>query len=280
MRRFLTFLEEHSLELTTFLSHFTKLKSVNLSNTHATIDTVKDVLMANPTISHLNLLGTPICDEEMLGLLASEPKLFYNMDNLLHPVFLSFHQRAPYDAAFWFPAPRSTVLGGAHAALPFFTPQRIVQAFTDYLTPFKAGDIVSWKQSMGLFASACMSYGPRPEGSKWGERFISIIPGDDPQFALQGTYVLVITLGHPRNSYAFLRMFRDSESGSPILDSGFCMGVKDFINVLVEEGRPAPTKLSVDNLIKLIKRTHFKRMDAEEFRWFGPSSSSLQTERE
>ncbi|KAJ8519328.1 hypothetical protein ONZ45_g3712 [Pleurotus djamor] len=263
----------HSTELTSLLANCTKLKSVDLSNTNATIDTVRTVLTANPTISYLNLFGTLISDEDVLGLLASHPKCFYHMDVLLHPIFLSFHnhKRLPYDAAFWFPSPVTLWMGkgGAYPTLPFFTPQRIVQAFTDYLMPFKTLSIDYWQRHLGLFASACMSYGPRPEGTKWGERYISMIPGDHPRFSLQGTYVLAIMVEDPRNSYAFLRML--IEDGMPTLDPAFRMGVKDFIDFLVKEGRPAPTNASVNSLIKLIKRTRLKRMDADEAQRFGVS---------
>ncbi|KAJ8472358.1 hypothetical protein ONZ45_g16679 [Pleurotus djamor] len=256
-------------ELATLLLHCKNLKSVNLSNTQATVDVVKENLTANPTISDLNLLGTSISDKEILDLLANEPKLFYHMDSLLHPVFLSFHDYTPYNAAFWFPHPPSIFAGSAFPALPFFTPQRIIQAFTDYLTPFRNRPIDSYDQHLGLFASACMSYGPRPEGSKWGERFISIIPGDRPRFGPQGAYVLAIMPNSPRSSYAFLRMVnRNGPDGIPALDREFCMGVKDFIDFLVEEGRPAPTKQSISKLIKLINRKHLKRMDADEFEKF------------
>ncbi|KAJ8472359.1 hypothetical protein ONZ45_g16678 [Pleurotus djamor] len=62
-------------ELTSLLVNFTKLKSVNLSNTQATIDTIKKMLTANPTISTMNLLGTSISNEEILPLFPQERTL-------------------------------------------------------------------------------------------------------------------------------------------------------------------------------------------------------------
>ncbi|KAJ8514832.1 hypothetical protein ONZ45_g7663 [Pleurotus djamor] len=257
------------------------VKSVNLSKMpNVTIDCVRGILTAIPTISCLNLLGTPISNEDMVGLLSTEPKLFYHMDVLLHKVFLSFHEHAPYDAAFWFPAPASVMAGGASSAIPYFTPQRIVQTFTDYLSPFAGQPMMMSLSSayLGLLGLACMSYGPRPEGQKWGERFISILPTDEPRLGMRTTYVLATTEMSKR-SYAFVRIVQNN--GSPVLDPDFRKEARDFFKFLVDEGRPAPTAASVDKLVDLIDKVGYKLMgdaELEEFKrmmvWYVNNSES------
>ncbi|KAJ8519780.1 hypothetical protein ONZ45_g3297 [Pleurotus djamor] len=244
------------------------VKSVNLARMpNVTIDCVRGILTVIPTISCLNLLGTPISNEDIVGLLSTEPELFYHMDVLLHKVFLSFHEHAPYDAAFWFPAPASIMAGGASSAIPYFTPQRIVQTFTDYLSPFAAEPMMMSLSSayLGLLGLACMSYGPRPEGQKWGERFISILPTDEPRLGMRTTYVLVTTEMSKR-SYAFVRIVQNN--GSPVLDPDFRKEARDFFKFLVDEGRPAPTASSVDKLVDLIDKVGYKLMSDAELEEF------------
>ncbi|KAK7440634.1 hypothetical protein VKT23_016982 [Stygiomarasmius scandens] len=65
------------------------IKSLNLSgNQNISVAVVTDALTILPKLLRLVLLNTSIANEDLSELMSSSPKLFYNLHDLVHPVFL------------------------------------------------------------------------------------------------------------------------------------------------------------------------------------------------
>ncbi|KAI0321731.1 hypothetical protein OF83DRAFT_186083 [Amylostereum chailletii] len=169
------------MQLIPALSH--DLQSIDLSNNPSlTIDAVRCILTAAPKLQKLWLLGCPITSGEVYHLVESSPALLYHMEALIHPAFLQplvdDMDYCPYKPAFTFfgldQFPRT-------AALPYFTPTRIVRALTVFLRPM----IPSKSNRMAMMSSP-LSSGHVPqvafsgicfdEGQSWRERTVANIP--------------------------------------------------------------------------------------------------------
>ncbi|KAK7440622.1 hypothetical protein VKT23_016970 [Stygiomarasmius scandens] len=65
------------------------IMSLNLSGNHnICAQTIIEVLSALPKLTRLVLLNTSIADDQLLELMSTSPKLFYNLYDLVHPAFL------------------------------------------------------------------------------------------------------------------------------------------------------------------------------------------------
>ncbi|KAI0321736.1 hypothetical protein OF83DRAFT_1097713 [Amylostereum chailletii] len=172
---------EQVMQLTPALSH--DLQSLDLSNNPSlTIDAVRCILTAAPKLQKLWLLGCPITSDEIYRLVESSPALLYHMEALIHLAFLQplvdDMDYCPYEPAF-------TFLGSGEslrtAALPYFTPTRIVRALTVLLRPMLPNEndpmeMVSYPVSSGHVPQVAFSGICFEEDQSWRERTMANIP--------------------------------------------------------------------------------------------------------
>lgn len=260
----LTGLPLSSDQIIDFVTQQSDIQRLKLSNMpHITIDTVRKLLVSAPSISHLTLLGTTIENDSILELLEEEPKLFYNMEALVHPALLRFSSAAPFKPAFSFPGLLLPFLvGGSCPSLPFFTPQRIVNMFFDFIMG------MSWK-GMGvprpglyigigmmpgssMLALACLA-SDRAEGQKWSERQVPIYPLFSKGYLVGEGWMLALS----EDSYAFCRHLDAEGENMEVLD------LDGFLSAMEAEGRPAALSASVAKLKELIAEVEIKDMDKE-----------------
>ncbi|KAF9498471.1 hypothetical protein BDN71DRAFT_1412454 [Pleurotus eryngii] len=258
----LTGLPLSSDQILDFVSQHSDIQRLKLSNMpHVTIDTLRKLLTSVPPISHLNLLGTSIANESILELLAEEPKLFYSMEALIHPALLTYAKKALYKAAFTFPGISGASMIGGCSALPFFTPQRIVQAFSDFLRgilrnemSMPGGGLRFGAMGSSMLALACLaSY--RTQGQKWSERRVPILPLFCDGFFSGEGWALIVS----DSVYSFCRLL-DGEAeggGKDVLD------LDGFLSAMGAEGRPAPLPASVSELKGFIAEAKLQAMDVE-----------------
>ncbi|KAG9219118.1 hypothetical protein CCMSSC00406_0001528 [Pleurotus cornucopiae] len=258
----LTGLPLSSDQILDFVSQHSDIQRLKLSNMpNVTIDTVRNLLTSVPSISHLNLLGTSIANESILELLAEEPKLFYNMEALIHPALLTYAKKAPYKAAFTFPGISGASMIGGCSALPFFTPQRVVQAFSDFLRgilrdemSMPGGGLRFGAMGSSKLALACLaSY--RTQGQKWSERRVPILPLFCDGFLSGEGWALIVS----GSVYSFCRLLDGEAEGSDkdVLD------LDGFLSAMGAEGRPAPLPASVSELKGFIAEAKLQAMDVE-----------------
>ncbi|KAL4255764.1 hypothetical protein AB1N83_011361 [Pleurotus pulmonarius] len=258
----LTGLPLSSDQILDFVSQHSDVQHLKLSNmAHVTIDTVRQLLTSTPSISHLTLLGTPIANKSVLELLAEEPKLFYNMEALIHPALLAYAKHAPYKAAFTFPGISGASMIGGCPALPYFTPQRIVQAFSDFLRgilrngmSIPGGGLYFGSMGSSMLALACLA-SHRTQGQKWGERRVPILPVFCAGFFGGEGWALIVS----DSVYSFCRLPGiEGETGDKdVLD------LDGFLNVMESEGRPAPLPASVSELKGFIAEAQLQAMDVK-----------------
>ncbi|KAJ8698177.1 hypothetical protein PTI98_004915 [Pleurotus ostreatus] len=257
----LTGLPLSSDQILDFVSQHSDIQYLRLSSMpHVTIDTVRKLLTLVPSISHLTLLGTSIANESILELLAGEPKLFYNMEALIHPVLLTYAKKAPYKAAFTFPGISGASIGGC-PALPFFTPQRIVQVFSDFLRGILRNEMSMARKALlfgamgsSMLALACLA-SDRTQGQKWSERRVPILPLFCDGFFNGEGWALIVS----DSVYSFCRLLDREAEGS---DKDF-LDLDGFLSAMRAEGRPAPLPASVSELKGFIAEAKLQAMNVE-----------------
>ncbi|KAF4574873.1 hypothetical protein EYR36_006224 [Pleurotus pulmonarius] len=258
----LTGLPLSSDQIIDFVSQHSDIQRLKLSNMpHVTIDTVRKLLASAPSISHLTLLGTTIENDSILELLEEEPKLFYNMEALVHPALLRFSSAAPYKPAFSFPGLLLPFLvGGSCPSLPFFTPQRIVNMFSDFIMGMswkgmgvsRPGLYIGMMSGSSMLALACLA-SDRAEGQKWSERQVPIYPLFSKGYLVGEGWTLALS----EDSYAFCRHLDAEGENMEVLD------LDGFLSAMEAEGRPAALPASVAKLKELIAEVQIKDMNLE-----------------
>ncbi|PBK59564.1 hypothetical protein ARMSODRAFT_966802 [Armillaria solidipes] len=161
------------------------IRTLNLSgNANITGDTIRKVLTARPTLVCLVLLNTSVHDEELKELIITEPKLFYHMQDLIHPFLLNQAEGDPDEASsypngFSFIGYASSGADGIPiASLLFFNPPKIVQGLTDALISYAAMPKFSIPSpSMCyFFPRVAFSSAVRSVTREWSERYVSTFP--------------------------------------------------------------------------------------------------------
>ncbi|KIJ63033.1 hypothetical protein HYDPIDRAFT_29729 [Hydnomerulius pinastri MD-312] len=170
-----------------------RVQSLNLShNPVITIQAVRHIISTLPELKRLVLMDCPlISGPDISSLLNDEPALFYNLEALIHPLFLRPYNNSTDDPQwpiqFTFigtgPLP-NTMAPMPLCALPFFSPIAVIQSFTDILRPncyppsWAANHLPSAANvPPSLFAAAL-----RKPGQAWAERTITHVP----QFSIRG----------------------------------------------------------------------------------------------
>ncbi|KAJ8698182.1 hypothetical protein PTI98_004920 [Pleurotus ostreatus] len=258
----LTGLPLSSDQILEFVSQRGDIQRLRLSNMpYVTIDTVRKLLTLVPPISHLNLLGTPIADEAIFELLSKEPKLFYHVEALVHPALLRYDATASYKAAFTFPGVLCPLVGGC-PAVPFFTPQKVVQMFFDFATGmYRKGRAIPGvgfyvgPRGSTMLATACLA-SDRAQGQKFGERSVPIFPLFCKGYLDGEGWALLVS----ETAYSFCRLLK-GEAGAADME---LLDLDGFLAAMEAEGRPAPLPASVSELKGLVAEIGLEIMDKKE----------------
>ena len=167
-----------SEQIISMVSQFQNVEVLKLShNTNVTIDTVRGVLSSLPRLRSLFLLDTSVAGEDLCNLLVDEPKLFFNIETLVHPHFLTLNE-GTYPNAFSLVTTPTHMHSVAIASLPCFTPALVVQALVDYLSAFteiQTSNIISILQST-LLPQVILASDVRRSGQSWAERNVPVFP--------------------------------------------------------------------------------------------------------
>jgi hypothetical protein len=143
-----------------------KMRTLNLSyNKDITVDTVCQILTSFPLLKRLVLLGCmSITDDDIKEILTSDPKLFYNLEALIHPFLLK--DKAFYPNAFSYIGIMSDYGKISSCSLAYFSPPAIVQALTDLLPCVTSEDArFSGIMTSGLAAQSTFCAALRDEHS-------------------------------------------------------------------------------------------------------------------
>lgn len=160
------------------------IRTLNLSgNANITGDTIRKVLTARPTLVCLVLLNTSVRDKELKELIITEPKLFYHMQDLIHPFLLNqaesdANEASSYPNAFSFISYTRWDDGIPVASLPFLNPPKIVQSLTDALISYATMPkfSISSPSMCYFFPRVAFSFAVRPVTREWSKRYVSTFP--------------------------------------------------------------------------------------------------------
>ena len=171
------------------LSHFslTGEQLIELSSAHECVEVLNISHMQQITTAILRrlipilpnlrrlVLWNTIPDADVLSLLSESPELFYNIDSLIHPVFFGPLGQGTF-TAFSHITTKETQI--SIASLPYFTPGQLVQALTDYLSLFRAGNGHNSLMLMSCEIPILTAYASavREPGRSWSERIVPFIP--------------------------------------------------------------------------------------------------------
>lgn len=246
-------------------SEVTSLKLSHNPNLRTT--DLEEILQRGPhTIRRMILFDTGISNAEIVLLLDTKPKLFYHLESIIHPVFLSgFYTKEPV-----IPSPRFT-----HAmicdspwsvSLPYFTPNTLAQGLTDFLSPLPPTNPYDYSifdgPLTGMAAYAACSRSRNPELA-WGERTVAYVPRNlqwgNVMDLKKGEWMLVMgydMIKYPKRKffYAILRANKAGEEfladeNSPKTKTQDVLRKPEYVDVfdirgffkeLEAEGRPAP----------------------------------------
>lgn len=141
-----------------------------------TIDILRQLIPLLPNLRRLVLLHT-LPDADLLTLLSESPELFYRIDSIIHFAFLRRLGEAVSPVAF------SHIVTNDSgevvvASVPYFTPDQVAQALTDYLSLLKSKDpyttLTTMRYELPLLASYASAV--RDPGRSWSERIVPFIP--------------------------------------------------------------------------------------------------------
>jgi hypothetical protein len=143
-----------------------------------------------------------------LSLLSESPELFYRIDSFIHLAFLRHLEEAVFPAVFSHVIMHDPIL--AVASLPYFTPDQLVQALTDYLSRFRFGKIfrisTSMEDELPLLASYASAV--REPGRSWSERIVPFIPSNELN-ECEGWFLAWSVLD-PSIHYAFAKINKEA----------------------------------------------------------------------
>lgn len=233
------------------------VERLNLSpNPNISIDVLRHVLSTSTKFRRLILLDTSISSEQIYQLLVDEPKLFYNLEELVHPALFSWQDPAEYP-------PRFTYVGlGQNApcavSLAIFTPATVVQSLTDFLSAMSDSDGLDSYGIVGssLVPQAAFSTAVRRGGEPWGKRRVHCFPAlinspfDKPGWLFAAS---LASYGASAHRYGFVRI--DTTEGTPkrnICDLG------GFLKEMASEGRPLPSDEAIKKLEEIFTKLDSK----------------------
>ncbi|KAG6811058.1 hypothetical protein H0H92_009147 [Tricholoma furcatifolium] len=214
-------------------------------NPHVTIDTIQSLLESLPMLNRLVLLDTSVTDEALCSLLHTHPKLFYNLEAFVHPLFLyadiaSVKERR-YPNSFAIVKSVTDYHRVNTGSLPFFSPSLVVQAVLDVM---KSLTIIS--NGISVEAQAAVSSTIRKPSETWTTRTVPLIALDSYEGAIDGEgWIFAVNLRDRVGKYAFIRTSpvpkKQEETG------GKGMGEKE--DNLQEEGEQGSTSKTVEDSV-------------------------------
>lgn len=236
-----------SSQVVQFVSQHSSITKLSLAGLKlVTIDAVKQLLKASPHTSYLNILDTNVLPSEIAQLLATEPQLFYHMETMLHPAFLTSKWLEPANDLFFTIPHMSDDYSTGCPALPYATPAKIIQAVTDFL---KFNGLDDAKYSFGSMATVCLSSELRTPGQSWGARAVPIFPIVNNPTRLKGPGWSFVSTS---SFYAFCRRPANVEASLQVMD------VRGCIASMIAEGRPPPREEDIKKLEELLATMKYK----------------------
>jgi hypothetical protein len=293
-----------SEQIVSVVAKFRAIEVLRLShNTNVTIDTVRVVLTSLPRLRRLFLLDTSVANKGLCDLLSDEPKLFCNMETLIHPHFLLSKEGA-YPNAFSLIVAPAQNHSLAAASLPYFTPAMVVQALTDYLIGFSSEHSYPYSVLQStLVPQVILAAGIRQNGQGWTERSVPLFAqyslraftGEGWFFAFQ--WPLFGYNNTPDKKYAFVKVnpaalkkttqVKEPEQSKTVDDDDNAQAAQHvvcdlgaFLEEMEREGRPAPAAPAVDGLVAIFKKLcdgfNLKLMTHDEVNPFVEAAISRQ----
>lgn len=224
--------------------HLHCVVSLNLSqNAVITASGVAQLLKALPDLRRLVLVNCPSClSTELNELLSSNPRLFRNMDTIVHPLFLSTAEDSIWHAAFNFLA----VTGGNYRGdggfkidgltLPFVSLATVVQGCTDLslvvslAMSHRNSRMQGWEVGPAMKVAFSASARSSAAGSSWYGRNITAPPIYAPEFGAvqRNDWVFIFAMpGHECSGFgwAFVRLLPSAgpqavDCGTAVTDEG------------------------------------------------------------
>ncbi|KAG6919679.1 hypothetical protein DXG01_002622 [Tephrocybe rancida] len=256
-------------QILSLVSNLHDVQDLNIShNEYVAIDTVRALLESIPSLKRLVLLGSSVTDQALSSLLMNQ-KLFFNLEALIHPLFLDTTKKTTFPNAFAFLTNGTITAGGMSvASIPFFTPSLIVQALSDYLTE-RLKD-----PSPDISPQAAFSSTVRTGDETWAARTIPFVASGlfDGVVKKEGWF-LALDCGYPyipKCKYAFV----EPTSGNAMLgaevsedaDGGFdgfkqVLDLKGFLAEMKAQGRPSAPDPAVNALCALLDHMKAELMD-------------------
>lgn len=261
-----------------FVREYAKVQKLDVdilklsNNDQMNINALRQILAAFPVIRRLVLFNTAITDAELIALVRDEHELIRHIEGLIHPAFLNVRP----NKTLFTPAFTYLTFGSygevIEVSLPFFTPNSLVQALTDYMrllneenecTPHE-----NFQAAMAAFATES-----RQMDKSWYERTVPFVPSCSGG----GQWILIIVDGSSRilhneaqknkdvarcrNNYAFIRFNQKpvedvdvakATDGSLPFD---LYDIRAFFKELELDGRPAPDHKSLEQLCGIYTTT-------------------------
>lgn len=243
---------------------------LNLSdNIIITVDDIKHILLAIPSIRRLFLLGTSIPTEDLNKLLTDEPELFTNIEAIIHPAFLQWNGKgdASYPNAFAFVGlsfePTFTL------SFPFFTPSSIVKCLTDFLSGFTVQKFATYGLAKSTLVPQSAFASLRDEDKNWSERFVPLIPQGGSVLGQRRGWAFLFDFSMPPGEapkpkkYAFVKLSAPGDDGSPRIHH-----FRSFLDELTREGRCRPFSIAINRLDDIFRRLGASLMTEEDVRPF------------
>ena len=163
-------------QLIKLLSVHKGVEVLNISHMQQiTADILRQLIPILPNLRRLVLLHT-LPDADVLSLLSESPELFYRIESLIHLAFLRPLGQAAFPAAFSHITKDSSEV--SIVSLPYFTPDQLVQALTDYTSCLHAGSyafLTTMRYELPLMTTYASAV--REPGRSWSERIVPFIPG-------------------------------------------------------------------------------------------------------
>lgn len=237
------------------------VESLCLSHNHqVTKTTVLEVLSAQPTIRKLSLLDTAVTNADMVELLSENPKLFHSLEAIIHPSFFQWRRKNILPIAFTHTTSMGSQRNSSTVSLPYFTPGQVVQALTDLLP--SADNSLFINLSEGFAIQVAYAASVRKEGCRWAERTVPICLDSSSPALNDGwnfVWLLPSAFGNTNiKRYAFVLVGNSNHSeltSDPTSPDAAgpsttydIHDLESFIDILVSEGRPAPSATALGKL--------------------------------
>lgn len=262
------------------------VQALNLSfNECITSESISHLLTTFPTLRRLVLIGCQsIKEADLFDLLRNKPKLFYNLDTLLHPSLLDVYEPPRWPVAFTFVCTSLATMAPRMrgCCLPVFTPTSLLQSLLD-LVEIAARCPPVYVSSDGGVAAQAVFTATRKPGQPFSERTLAAAPlfgldafnalGSHPRWTCiyqwgdlldatgcQYTFIRYRSIDDIVNKDGDTKAQRTDEDQSPVK----CYDLPGFLAALKAEGRPpAPDNLVAKLSQFLLSKEESERRSAE-----------------